>query len=671
MPKLLAIAAAISLAIAGRAEAAKVTVEDLMRLRSIIDVRISPDGQQVAYAVSTPSLERNAHEAAIYVVASRGGQVRCVAEGTRIFGTRLPAPKLRWSTDGTSISFLGFAGDRSQVFVVAGPGGEARALTTAPEGVLNYEWAPDGKSIAYLTRDPMSEEEQRRRKDNSYVIHVDSPEPATRLCLQPLDGAGARALTPPEQYVDSFSWSPDGGEIAYSAAPITGFAAQYATRLYAVAIVGGPPRVVVDRSGMNTSPQYSPDGTRIAFVSTNGRPELMAPRGLTVVAARGAAATPRTFGLNDAWVSDLVWARDSRSIYLLTNDGTFASAEYMFDQPIVRVWIEDGRAERVLGAVDYSLSLSRDGTRLAYRSVQGRTMGDVFVLDTASGRTMKLTDVNPELAGLEPGELQAVKWRSFDGMEVWGLLLTPPHWATGKKVPLLVYCHGGPGGGVTYGLFPQFMHTVGQVDPYPTAAMASAGFAVFFPMPRGGAGYGEAGQRAIVNSWGEADYKDIMTGVDDLISRGIADPDRLGVMGASYGGFMTDWIVTQTGRFKAASTASSITDLADEYFLSDGGDFMAEYFKRPWEARESYFAHSPLNFARNVTTPLLIQHGERDLRVPIANAWKFYRALKALGKTVEFDIYPRSSHLYYEPMLEREAMKRNLDWFTRWIKPAS
>jgi len=194
MPKLLAIAAAISLAIAGRAEAAKVTVEDLMRLRSIIDVRISPDGQQVAYAVSTPSLERNAHEAAIYVVASRGGQVRCVAEGTRIFGTRLPAPKLRWSTDGTSISFLGFAGDRSQVFVVAGPGGEARALTTAPEGVLNYEWAPDGKSIAYLTRDPMSEEEQRRRKDNSYVIHVDSPEPATRLCLQPLDGAGARAL---------------------------------------------------------------------------------------------------------------------------------------------------------------------------------------------------------------------------------------------------------------------------------------------------------------------------------------------------------------------------------------------------------------------------------------------------------------------------------------------
>ncbi len=671
MTRVVAICVAILVSVSGTTEAAKVTVDDLMKLRSIVEVRISPEGDRVAYVLSTPSLERNAHEGAIYVVTTGGGQARRLAEGTRVFNTPLPAPKLRWSPDGASVSFLAFAGDKPQVFAVAASGGEARPLTTASEGVLGYEWAPDGKSVAYLARDPMSEEEQRQRKDMSFVIHVDAPDRARRLCLQPLDGTPARVLTPPRQYVDSLSWSPDGREIAYSAAPITGFAAQYSTRLYAVSMAGGSPRVVVDRPGMNTSPQYSPDGTLIAFVSTNGRAELMAPRSLTVAAARGGAAAIRTFGLKDAWVSDLVWARDSRSIFLLTNDGTFASAEHMFEQPIVRVWIESGRSERILAAVDYSLSLSRDGTRLAYRAVEGRTMGDVFVLDTASGRTTKLTEVNPELRGLEQGELKAIKWRSFDGMEVWGLLLTPPHWTAGRKVPLLVYCHGGPNGGVTYGIFPQFMHTVGQVDPYPTEAMASAGFAVFFPMPRGGAGYGEAGQRAIVNAWGEADYKDIMTGVNDLIAKGIADPDRLGVMGASYGGFMTDWIVTQTGQFKAASAAASISDLADQYFLSDGGDFMAEYFKRPWEARESYFAHSPLNFAQNVTTPLLIQHGERDLRVPIANAWKFYRALKALGKTVEFDIYPRSSHLYYEPVLQREAMRRNLEWFTRWIKPAS
>jgi len=670
MTKVLAIAVTVLISVSTTAQAAKVTVEDLMKLRSIMDVRISPDGESVAYVVSTPSLERNAHEAAIYLVPARGGQPQRVAEGTRVFAPRVPTPKLRWSPDGASVCFLGLAGDKPQVFAVAPSGGEARPLTKAPEGVSAYEWAPDGKSLAFLTRDPASEEEQRQKKDNSFVIHVDAPERATRLWLQPLDGGAVRVLTPPGQYVDSFSWLPDGRDIVYSAAPIMGFAAQYATRLYAVPVSGGPPRAVVDRPGMNTSPQCSPDGNRVAFVSTNGRSELTASRSLAVTPVRG-GGTPRTFGLNDAWVSDLVWARDSKSVYLLTNDGTFSSKENMFDQPIVRVWIEDGRAERIRGAVNFSPSISRDGRRLAYRAVEGRTMGDVFVLDAASGKTVKVTDVNPQLRDLELGELKSVKWRSFDGMEIWGLLLTPPGGKSGQRLPLLVYCHGGPGGGVTYGIFPQFMQTVGQVDPYGTEAMASAGFAVLFPMPRGGAGYGEAGQRAIINSWGEADYKDILAGVDDLIARGIADPDRLGVMGASYGGFLTDWIVTQTKRFKAASTAASISDLADQYFLSDGGDFMAEYFKKPWEARDSYFAHSPLNFAQNVTTPLLIQHGERDLRVPISNAWKFYRALKALGKTVEFDIYPRSSHLYYEPMLEREAMKRNLEWFVKWIKPGS
>ena len=213
------------------------------------------------------------------------------------------------------------------------------------------------------------------------------------------------------------------------------------------------------------------------------------------------------------------------------------------------------------------------------------------------------------------------------------------------------------------------MTSVPQVDPYPTAAMAGLGYAVLFPMPRGGAGYGEAGQRAIVNAWGEADYKDIMAGVEHLVAQGIADPDRLGVMGASYGGYMTNWIVTQTSRFKAASSGASLSDLSDTFYLSEGGEFMIAYFKRPWENREGYAAHSPLTFADRVTTPLLIQHGEADPRVPVAGAWKFYRTLKAMGKTVELEIYPRGGHVLREPMQQRERMRRNLEWFTRWIKP--
>jgi dipeptidyl aminopeptidase/acylaminoacyl peptidase len=660
------VAAAVSLALA--AGPRSITVDDLMKLRAIVDVRISPDGERVAYVVSTPSLPKNEHEAALFVVPSGGGTPTRIGEAVRIFNVPVPRPQLRWSPDGSMLSVLGLSGSRPQVFGIPVAGGAPRALTTAPEGVSMYEWSPDGQSLAYLTRDPMPADEERQRQDKSFVIHADAADRPTRLTVQSLADPAPRVLTPPAHYVDGFSWSHDGREIAYSAAPRSGFSAPYETRVYAVAAGGGTPRTIVDRKGINQGPVFSPDGRQIAFISTNGKTDIMASRSLTVVPSAG--GTPRTFVLDDAWVNEFVWSRDSRSIYLEANDGTFGRGEHMFEQPIFRVSAEDGKAERIVPGptVNYSISLSQDGRRMAYKAVEGRTMGDVFVFDVASRRATKITDVNPELREFALGDLKPVKWRSFDGMEIWGLLLTPPGAAPGRRLPLLVYVHGGPGGGFTYGLFPQFMHIVPQVDPYPTEAMASAGFAVLFPMPRGGAGYGEAGQRAIVDAWGEADYKDIMTGVDALVGQGIADGDRLGVMGASYGGYMTNWIVGHTGRFKAASTGASLSDLADTYYLSEGGQFMVDYFKLPWENAASYADHSPLTYAGKVTTPLLIQHGEADPRVPIAGAWKWYRALKAQGKTVEFDIYPRGGHVLREPMQQREAMKRNLEWFQRWIK---
>jgi len=541
-------------------------------------------------------------------------------------------------------------------------------VTSAPEGVSGYEWSPDGSRIAYLTRDPMPADEARQRQDKSFVIRADAPDRPVRLVAQG-HGPVSKTLTPPTHYVDGFAWSPDGREIAYSAAPRSGFSAPYETRIYAVDSNGGTPRTIVDRVGMNTGPKYSPDGKSIAFISTGGRADIMASRSLTVAASTSGSA-PRVFSMDDAWVNDYVWAADSRTLFTWANDGTFARGEHMFEQPIVRVSIADGKAERLSSGptVAFSLGISADGKRIAYKSVDARTMGDVVVMDVDSRRVTKLTEVNPEITDFALGTLKPVSWKSFDGMDIWGLLLTPSEAQAGRRLPLLVYVHGGPGGGFTYGLFPQFMHIVSQVDPYPTTTFASRGFAVLFPMPRGGAGYGEAGQRAIVNAWGDADYKDIMSGVDKLVADGVADPDRLGVMGASYGGYMTNWIVTQTGRFKAASAGASLSDLADEYYLSEGGQFMVDYFKRPWENAASYAAHSPLTHAAKVTTPLLIQHGEVDPRVPISNAWKFYRALKAMDKTVELEIYPRGGHVLREPTQQREQMRRNLEWFTRWIK---
>ncbi len=645
----------------------KVTIDDLMALRMINDVEIAPAGDQVAYTVSTPSMARNAHEVALFVIPVSGGVPKQLAETYRIFTPALPAPRVRWRPDG-SISVLVTEKTGPQVLSIRPDNTGAQVVSSSPFGVSGYEWSPDGKYLAYLSRDPGPATPAIANK-------VGANPPATRLFVQPLNPTGpARAITAADQYVDSFAWSPDSSEIAYSFAPTVGFLAPYSTKIFAVVVDSGAARPIVDRPGMNVSPQFSPDGLKISFITTNERTGIIAPRGLAVAGAvaRNSNSNIRSYPMNGAWIAEILWMPNSDAVIVTMNEGTFATGAGMFEMPPVRVELRDGKAERLVNhpsTLQYSLSLSRNGRMLAYREVGARDMGDLMVTDVVSKETQRLTTVNPELKQLALGDLKPVSWKSFDGMEIWGLLLTPPGQAGKSKIPLLVYCHGGPIGGVTLGLFPQFMHVPGQIDPYPTEAFASAGFAVLFPMPRGGSGYGEAGHRMIINDWGGPDYKDIMAGVDHLIARGLADENRLGVMGASYGGYMTNWIVTQTPRFKAATAGASIADLSDLYYLTDGGDLMAEYYQLPWQNPEGYARSSPLTHAAKVTTPILISHGDRDPRVPLATAQKFFKALQAHGKTAEMDIYPRGGHVFYEPQQEKAVMTRNFEWMLRFIKP--
>ncbi|MGH9862115.1 MAG: S9 family peptidase [Candidatus Acidiferrales bacterium] len=648
------------------------TVDDLMRLRSVVDVAISPDGQRVAYVVSTPSLEKAAHEAVLYLVPARGGEPLRMTFGTRLFNQPLPRPQLRWSPGGSLVSFVALIEGVPQVMAMAAAGGEPWVITSVKEGVAVYEWSPDGKRIAFSAPDPAPAEEEQKKKDKTFVIEVDRNERWPRLWVQDVKEGKPTALTPTNQFVLDFQWAPDGRSLVYGSSRMSRFYAPYNSRLYTISAEGGEPRALVDRPGTNHLPAYSPDGRWVAFVSSGGQEGMVTAKGLFVVAADGRAESIRNLtAAQEPWIQEFTWMPDSHSLLYISGEQAGQAGEHMFEQPVMRVSLDSGGLESLTPGptVNYSPTVSADGRFIAYWSVGKRTMGDVFLLDVSSGETQRLTEINPELRTLELGEQKAVSWKSFDGMEIWGLLLTPPGYQPGRRLPLVVYCHGGPIGGFTYGIFPQFAHIPGQVDPYPSEALASAGMAVLFPMPRGGSGYGVAGWKMILNRWGEDDYQDIMAGVDWAIAQGIADPDRLGVMGASYGGYMTDWIVTQTNRFKAASTGASVSDLTQLYYLSDAGDFIIEYYGLPWEATASLDAHSPITHVQNVSTPLLIQHGERDFRVPIEQAKAFYKALRTLKKIVEFEIYPRGGHVNFEPPLEREYMRRNLDWFVRWLKP--
>jgi dipeptidyl aminopeptidase/acylaminoacyl peptidase len=642
-----------------------VTVDDLMAVRTVVDVRISPDGESVAYVLSEPSLEKNEHVASLYVVPSAGGAPRRLTHTTRIFNRPLPRPELRWSPDGERLSFLAFVSDQPQVMAMDAAGGEPRPLTSSPTGVARYEWSKDSKRLAYLAADPEPEEETRQKQEKTFVVRAGRPGRPTRLFVQDAEGGVAGAVSPPEHYVSSLDWSPDGKTLAYSASAAGDYLENWRSRLYTVSAEGGEPVILVGRDGMNSEPRFSPDGRLVAFTSTGGVPRMISSPGLYVVSASGGDPRPLTGG--DTWVREVAWESSGRSLLFIPNEATGRGGAKMFEQPIFRVDLEGKIGIVSPGAVAFSLSASSDGGRLAFRSVGPRDSGDVVLLEVKTGASRKLTNVNPELEDLDIGSLEVLSWRSFDGMEIWGMLVTPSGHRPGTRIPLVVYVHGGPIGGFTHGLFPQFMHRPGQIEPYPVEALASAGFAVLMPMPRGGSGYGLEGFRKIVRSWGEGDYRDILAGVDHLVERGLADPERLGVMGASYGGYMTNWIVTQTSRFKAASTAASISDIEDLYYLSDAGEVTEEYFGLPWEEEALYDAHSPIAHVEKVDTPLLIQHGENDRRVPVQQAEKFYRALRKLGKTVEMDVYPRGGHVNYEPRLEKAIMERNLEWFQRWL----
>jgi dipeptidyl aminopeptidase/acylaminoacyl peptidase len=644
------------------------TSDEILSLKTVSDPRLSPDGKTVAYVVESLNAERDAYQTDVWLVPAAGGEARALAASTA--GDDTP----RWSPDGRFVAFLserprpGVTGDEAteakrQIWLIRPDGGEAVPLTSAPGSVSAFEWSADGNTIGFLAREPKSEERKKREKDKNDAWTPSELYPWSRLWLIDVATRAARQLTSGALHVGDFSLSPDGKRIAFSGQATPLIPDSFRSDLYVVDAAGGAPVPLVARKGPDASPAWSPDGKWIAFVSQDGRDEEWYTNSFAcVVAATGGGPRNLTAAFDEEVGGPLSWTPDSAALVFSALEKTAGH--------VYRVSL-DGRVEALTSGpeVDGAAALDRTGETLVFLRQDSVTPREVWTLKLPrAGATKKraaapekpraLTDTNPQVRELIAFPKELVTWKGGDGWDVEGLLVYPVGYVKGSRVPLALNVHGGPAGTHTNAFTP-----APRVWGWPL--FAQAGYAIFFPNPRGSGGYGEKFRAANVRDWGKKDYEDIMKGVDALVERGVADPDRLTVNGWSYGGFMTSTVVTKTDRFKSAIVGAAVTNLASFTGTADIPEFARSYFRSwPWEDPAAYVEHSALFHAGNVKTPSLVVHGDRDERVPVTQGWEFYNALRARGVPTDMLILPRQPHGIREPKLLRTCH----EWFLRWTE---
>ena len=628
------------------------TLDALMNLKTVSDVELTADGIRVAYVVNRVDSQRNAYDSEIWVVPASGGLARQPA--LPHVSDRQP----RWSTDGQKLAFLSGRDGITQVYVVTGASGTPRKVTASPTDVESFQWSPDGARIGYLALDPILAQVLERRNAGDDPIVAGEGYRYRRLHVVALKGGQPQGVEAGGRHVLSFNWAPDGSKVVYAAQPTPKGRDQFNVDIYETDLASARETALVVQPGQDLSPAYSPDGRWVAFHSQGGKLSWFGERYIGVVASGGGPVRYVTERLDgDVWAGGtrFWWSPDGSKLMFGAGRGT---NNYLF-----AVTPADGGSERL----DYPLtstaafSIDRDGGRLAAIKSSGGAPGDVYLEDLKSKSETRLSNVNPEVGEYSVVASRTVHWTSKDGLAVEGVLRLPFHYQPGSRVPLLVSLHGGPTGAELEG-FP-------IPRTYPTQLFLEAGFALLEPNFRGSINYGSKFRLATAQQQGFGDLDDIMTGIDWLIDQGIADPDRLGVMGWSYGGFLTAWIVGHSNRFKAASIGACSTDWISWYGASVGGregapEVLWDYFGgKPWDHLENYNRHSPRYFLKNAQTPSLVLHGELDADSgPEVNA-----AFVDLHVPVVYVTYPREGHGIAEPMHQRDLMTRNLDWFKKWV----
>jgi dipeptidyl aminopeptidase/acylaminoacyl peptidase len=639
------------------------TPEEQMKVKAVSAPRVSPDGRRALFTINEPVMtaDRSEFVTQIWMANTDGSGATQFTFNDKSSGNP------RWAPDGKSFAFTSSrttaAGTaRNNLFLLRMDGGEAEQLTDGKSGVGAFLWSPDGKWIAFTMTDPVPEQVEKANKARDDARVVDENIRMTHLWLVPVarDEKGKRE---PRQLTKGsgfgsleLDWSPDGKTIVMATTKNPLADHWTSSDIAVIDVATGDIKPLVNGRAAESQPFHSPDGKWIAYVASDDPPTWGFTSWVYVIPAGG--GTPRRLAATPDEQPGIVdWSADGKSIYVVETRGTTTELSAL---PV------DGGVPRVLntretGVFGVSLNPTRTTFGLSWQSSDKAP--EAFVTPVDRWAPTQITRANADVPRHALGRTEVLRWKSKDGREIEGLLTYPVGYERGKRYPMVLIIHGGPAGVFTQGF-------IAGRGVYPMATYASRGWAVLRANVRGSSGYGKRFRYANYKDWGGGDYQDLMSGVDHVIAMGVADPDRLGVSGWSYGGYMTSWIITQTKRFKAASIGAPVTNLMSFNGTADIPSFVPDYFGAEyWQNPEIYAKHSAMFNIKGASTPSLIQHGEQDLRVPISQGYELYTALKRQGVPVKMVTYPRQPHGLQEPRHVLDAANRNVEWFSQYLKP--
>jgi dipeptidyl aminopeptidase/acylaminoacyl peptidase len=624
------------------------TIDDLIALTRAGSPALSPDAKWVAYTLRETNWDDNTYETEIWVAETSGGGPRQLTNGRK--SSNAPA----WSPDSTRLAFGSDREDKRQIYLIDLRGGEAVKLTSSEESVGAFAWSPDGRSIAYIAGDARADALKDRDKKYGEFEVVDQDHRMSHLHVIDVASKQNRRLTSGLFTVGRFDWSPDSKSIAFdhriNSDPANGGSANISI----VTVADASVRALVTQDGPDANPIWSPDGSRIAFESAMSNPRFFfTNRRIATIRAAGGPIEVLSASFDED-PSIVRWG--SAGIFFSASSRAWAYL-YRLD-PATKAVTTYAPAQNWIGS---AFSFSEDATTVAYMASDASTFPEVYVASVKTMAGRRITDTGSRIASWSTAPIDIISWRSQDGTPIEGVLHKPVGFQAGKRYPLLVVIHGGPTG-------------VSRATPYSSTSIypidlwVAKGALVLEPNYRGSAGYGEKFRSLNYRNLGVGDAWDVLSGVDDLVKRGLADGSRVGAMGWSQGGYISAFLATHdSARFKTISVGAGISDWMTYYVNTDIHPFTRQYLNAsPWDDPEIYAKTSPITYIKGARTPTLIQHGATDQRVPLPNAFELYQGLQDVGTTTKLIVYrgfEGIGHGPSKPKSSRALMEHNLAWF--------